>query len=157
MSRAFVKEAESPEPRCPERQGCGGLGVTVGPATLAAQLSAEAAATLIGETFYCPNPACGVAYFAAGGGSVLRGEQRARSWPKDAAAPVCPCFGILEHEIAAWARAREKPDMPALRALLARIEGPEAQCGTRAPDGRPCATQVRRVFMRELARRPGAP
>lgn len=157
MSRAFVKEAERPEPRCPERQGCGGLGVTVGATTLAAQLSSEAAALLIGHTFYCPNPACEVAYFDAGGSCVLRAEQRRRSWPKEPDAPACSCFGVDERSIAAWATAPGAPDKAAMRALLARIEGPEAQCATCAPDGGPCTTHVRRIFMRALELRSDGP
>lgn len=153
VSRAFVKETDAPEPRCPSRQGCEGLGVPVGAATLQAQLSPERAAALAPDAYYCPNPLCAVAYFDAEGGVALRAEQRRRSWPKESGAPVCVCFGVSEDEIAAWAHAPDAPDKASMRALLARIDGPQARCATEAPDGRPCTTAVRRVFLRELEAR----
>lgn len=153
MSRAFVKEAEAPEPHCPERLGCGGAGIPVGPVTLAAQLPAERAATLMHDAFWCPNPQCDVAYFDASGGVVYAAEARHRGWPKDPAAAVCACFGIDEARIMAWARAPGAPDKAAMRALLARIAGPDARCATCSPDGRSCETAVRRVFLRGLETR----
>ena len=137
MSRAFVREAEPGEPRCP---GCGALGVAVGLPTLEARLPAEARALLGAAAFYCEAAACGVAYFNAWGTRV---PAPPTAWPKDPEGLVCPCFGVKAAEVEADARDGRKDRV---KALLERARSPEARCVERRPDGLSCIPQVMRLF-----------
>jgi Zinc binding domain len=147
MSRAFVKEAETPGPTCPEPPGCGGEGTPVSHVTLRARLKPEAAARFADEAFFCPNPACDVAYFDTRLAWVPRTELREPVYPKQAGAPLCACFGVAREAIEALGRANDKV---AMRDFLQRAASPEARCETRAADGHSCATEARRVFLRAL-------
>ena len=152
MSRAFVKEAETSEPACPAPPGCGGSGVPVSQATLEARLAPEAAARFTGGAFFCADPACVVAYFDAGRAWATRDELLAPAWPKHAAAPLCACFGVTREAIENFGR---RGDKAAMRALLERVASPEARCERLAADGRSCATEARRFFLRALQSAPG--
>ena len=147
MSRAFVKEEETPGPTCPSPPGCGGTGVPVSSTTLRARLAPEAAARFADEAFFCPNPACDVAYFDGRLAWVSRAELLEPAYPKQAGAPVCACFGVSREALEDLGR---RGDKAALRAFLKRAASPEARCATRAADGRSCATEARRVFLRAL-------
>ncbi|MGQ0553863.1 MAG: hypothetical protein ACT4PU_11670 [Planctomycetota bacterium] len=147
MSRAFLKEPESPEPSCPPPSGCGGVGLPVSRVTLEARLRPEAAARFVSDGFFCPNPACDVAYFDAGGERALRGELAAPAWLKQAGAPLCACFGVGEEYFEDLGR---RSDKAAMRAFLERTVSPEARCVSLAASGRSCATDARRVFLRAL-------
>lgn len=145
MNKAFVKEPEQGDPRCPAPRGCGGPGVAVGRRTLDAQLARDVAATLGDGAYYCANPACDVAYFDAVEKTVTVDALRVVPYPKDPAGPICPCLGIGEAEIRAEATAgcRDR-----VREILAAADGPTARCLTASPTGRSCATEVRRLFMK---------
>ena len=67
------------------------------------------------------------------------------SWPKDPAAPLCPCFGMTREDVIEDAG---RKDPSRLRDLIKKSEGPDAECATRAPDGRCCVTQARRLYLR---------
>jgi len=150
MSRAFVKDPETPGPTCPSPPGCGGSGVPVSSVTLRARLRPEAAARFGEEAFFCPDPACEVAYFDGRLAWAARSELLEPAYPKQAGAPLCACFGIAREAIEELGR---RGDKAAMRAFLERAASPEARCATRAADGRSCATEARRVFLRAL---PGA-
>jgi len=147
MSRAFVKEPETSGPSCPQPPGCGGSGVPVSRVTLAARLLPAAAARFVAEASFCPDPACEVAYFDARGERALRAELAAPVWPKHPGAPLCACFGLARE---AFVELGRRGDKPAMRAFLERAASPEARCEGRAADGRCCATEARRVFLRAL-------
>lgn len=140
MSRAFMKEAEQAEPRCP---GCGGLGAPVAAKTLEAQLPADARATLGDGVFYCAGSDCDTAYFNAWGGAVSRARSRACTYPKDPGGLLCPCFGIKAADIVEDARAGRKERIKDLRE---RAGGPEARCLTACPDGQSCLPLALRLF-----------
>ncbi len=144
MSRAFLREADAPEPRCPEPAGCGGRGVSVTEFTLRAHVGEEAVRELRGELFLCPDPHCDVAYFDAAHGRLTVDRLRAHGWPKDPDAPVCPCVGVTENDVEDFAR-DGRTDL--MRAFLARTEGPEARCLARRLDGQSCVTDARRIFL----------
>jgi hypothetical protein len=147
MSRAFVKEAETTGPVCPSPPGCGGEGVPVSQATLQSRLHPQAAARFAGETFFCPDPLCEVAYFDAGGERALRSEMLSPGYPKSPGAPLCACFGVTSEAIEDFGR---RGDKAAMRVFLERTASPEARCERQAADGRSCATEARRVFLRAL-------
>jgi Zinc binding domain len=153
MSRAFVKEAETPDPACPSPPGCGGAGVPVSQATLRARLRPEAAARFAAGAFFCPDPLCEVAYFDAAGERALRSEMVVPAYPKTPGAPLCACFGVAREAIEDFGR---RGDKPAMRAFLERTASPAARCELTAADGRSCATEARRVFLRALEGEAGA-
>ncbi len=147
MSRAFIKEPETTGPCCPSPPGCGGTGVTVSRVTLQARLGPAAAARFGDEAWFCPDPACAVAYFDARRERAMCGELLAPAWPKHAGAPLCACFGVSRQALEDFARRGDKAGM---RAFLERAASAVAHCSTSAADGRSCATEARRVFLREL-------
>ena len=140
MSRAFIKEAEQADPRCP---GCGALGEQVGPATLQAHLPADAVATLGDKALYCVNSECPTAYFNAWGAAVGRDRMTGTAYPKDPAAPICCCFGLTASDVITDARAGRKDRV---KDLVERSKGPDASCVARCPDGQPCVTRVLQLF-----------
>jgi hypothetical protein len=144
MSRAFVKDPEPGEPRCP---GCGGLGDPVGPPTLEDHLTAASRAPLGGSAFYCAAPSCRTAYFNAWGVSVAADQLTGSAWPKDPEAPICPCFGLKAADVLADARAGRKERV---KALVERSRSPEARCLKSSPDGVCCVPRVLRLFRETL-------
>ncbi len=137
MSRAFIREPEPAEPRCP---GCKGPGEPVGLPTLEALLAPEDRAALGGAAFYCGDPACANAYFTAWGATVPAGRLRQTAHPKDPAGPICPCTGLTAADVVADAREGRKDRVRALR------DRPESECVRRAPDGKSCVARVFGLF-----------
>ena len=137
MSRAFVKEPDPGELRCP---GCGGPGDPVGLPTLEALLSEEDRRALGASAFYCGNPACANGYFAAWGATVPGVRLKAAAYPKDPDAPICPCTGLRAEEVVADAREGRKDRVRALK------DRPESECARRCPDGKSCVARVFGLF-----------
>ena len=143
MNKAFVREPDDTGAGyCPR---CGSLGVAVGEETLAAQLEAADRKQLADAAYYCPFPKCDVAYFDRFERTVAVDRLRQPAFPKDPAAPICNCFGFTTADIDADLR---ESSTTRVKALLARAKTPEAHCATAAPDGRCCATEVQRYYMR---------
>jgi hypothetical protein len=147
MSRAFVKEAETKEPRCPTPQGCGGLGVSVARATVAANLAPGSVPEFHGDIFFCSDSSCAIGYFDGFGTRVAADVLLRRAWPKDAGGVVCSCFGV---DIAAIEDCAERGEKAAMKAWIERSKSSEARCATTAPDGKNCEAKLRRVFLRAL-------
>lgn len=143
MNKAFVRESDAPPPRCPGRDGCGQQGIPVLPDTLSALLPAASAALLASEAFYCPNPACRVAYFDAWGGLIKRDALGVRAWPKEPQGLVCACLGVSVAELVAEARAGKRE---AVLRIIAAARCADARCSVTMPDGRSCEREVRRLF-----------
>jgi hypothetical protein len=149
MSRAFMKDPEPGDPRCP---GCGGLGEPVGSATLDAHVSGAPRTALGGSAFYCAAPSCPTAYFNAWG-AVVSADQLARAaWPKDPEAPICSCFGIKAADVISDAREGRKDR---IKELVERSKGPDARCTTSAPGGACCVPNVLRLFRETFDARGG--
>ena len=145
MSRAFMKDPEPGDPACP---ACGTAGDAVGLPTLEAQLAPADVASLSGAVFACPNPRCRTAYFNAW--KAAAGVERLKSpaHPKVAGAPICPCLGLTADDVVADARAGRKDR---IREVRERSEKPDAACVRLAPDGRPCAQRVLRLYRESMA------
>lgn len=137
MNKAFVREPEQGDPRCP---GCDATGPVVGSATLEAH---AAGSNLSAPACYCESPNCSVAYFDRWGTTVAADRISGPAWPKLQDAPVCSCFGVTAAEIEADARAGR---MERIRGLIERSRTPEAKCGVLAPSGRCCVPTLRRLF-----------
>ncbi|MBX7166603.1 MAG: hypothetical protein K1X74_09680 [Pirellulales bacterium] len=142
MNKAFVREPDDLQTaRCPR---CGSPGVAVGRETLAAQLMPEAAAALGDAAWFCPFPRCDAAYFNVLERVVSVDSLRQPVYPKDPAAPVCPCFGLtlddIDQDLAEGGVRR-------VRATIERAKSPEACCLERSPTGRSCIADVQRYYM----------
>jgi hypothetical protein len=140
MSRAFMKEGEAPEPRCPS---CDTKGDEVGPTTLDAHVPAEFRTALGDRAYYCVNSACRTAYFNGWGTVVPADKIRTSAYPKDPNGPLCSCFGVGAEEIETEARQGKKDK---IRTLKVRAEGPDARCAERSPDGQSCLPRALRLF-----------
>jgi hypothetical protein len=121
------------------------LAIAVGAETLAAQLDAESRKQLADAAFYCPYPKCDVAYFDRFERTVSVDQLGRPTFPKDPSAPMCNCFGFTTAEIDADLR---EGTTVRVKSLLAKSKSVEAHCATSAPDGRCCAAEVQRYYMR---------
>ena len=148
MNKAFVREPEPTEPRCPAPEGCDGFGTPVTRRTLLAQLPQDTARSFSESAYYCPNPGCQVAYFDAWGTSVSKTALRSLTYPKSPTAPVCFCFGITAEQIRKEAEAGRKDRV---RELLAKAESPAARCETESPSGASCVAEIRRLFLKHFS------
>jgi len=148
MNKAFVREPEPVEPRCPAQDGCGSLGTPVTRRTLESQLVAEEAAKFSESAFYCANPHCEVAYFDAWGTSAPRSALRTAAYPKCVSAPLCSCLGISSDEIRREAEAGRKERV---REILASAERQGSRCETEAPSGASCIAEIRQLFLKYFA------
>lgn len=144
VNKAFVRDPEPQDPRCPEPTGCGAAGVAVEAETLETQLAARARGTLSDPIFYCPNPRCAVGYYDALGGVVSRDEIRHPAYPKPASAPLCRCLGITAETVIEEAK---RGDREGIRRIVAQAEQGAHRCRKAMPSGRPCATEARRLFL----------
>ena len=140
MSRAFVREQEEGDPRCP---GCNALGDSVGRPTMEAHLPATTLPIWVDAAHYCVNSGCPIAYFSPWGSSVASEHLTRTAYPKDPAGPLCSCFGITAEEVIEDALAGRKERV---RDLMERSKGPEARCIERSPDGLCCLPRVLRLF-----------
>ena len=144
MNKAFVRESDAPPPRCPNRRGCGTVGIAVTPAALAAHTDAGGRKSLTSDAFYCPNQDCAVAYFDAWGGVVPVEAARGLPYPKHPDGPVCACLDIGAGRVVAEARAGDKTTVAR---IIAHSKGADASCATTMADGRSCERAVRRLFL----------
>jgi hypothetical protein len=147
MNKAFTREPEPAEPRCPAPAGCGALGIPVGRKTLLAQLPDDLARAFGETAYYCPTPGCPVGYFDGWGAQAPASALRRPSYPKSPTSPVCPCFGITARAIREEAEAGRK-DL--VRDLVARAASEEARCETEAPCGTSCVVEARKIFLKHF-------
>ena len=144
MNKAFVRDPEPRDPACPERGGCGAVGLPVVAETLEVQLPEDARRELQGEAYYCPNPSCDVAYFDALGATVPLDRVAHPAYPKPETAPLCRCLDVTADEVVAEAQLGRR-DL--IRRIVAHAESGGCRGTTRMPAGRSCATEARRLFM----------
>lgn len=143
MNKAFVKEPDDTGAvHCPK---CGSLAIAVGPETLTAQLPADDRGGLPESAWYCPYPRCEVAYFDKFDRWVGSERLAHPSYPKDVAAPICPCFGFTCDEIEDDVR---ENTTTRVKQLLAEAKSDAANCRTMSPSGESCQAEVQRYFMR---------
>ena len=141
MNKAFVKESEDPGDRCP---ACGGFGKTVQQVTLRAHIPNEARAHLAESAYFCPEPTCEVAYFDQFEQFVTVEQFTAPIYPKDPAAPICPCFGLGCDDINADI---DDGGVSRLKAHLRKTQSDQTHCTTATGDGRSCIPAVQKYYM----------
>jgi hypothetical protein len=142
MNKAFLREPDQAESRCP---ACDGVGQSVGPQTLAAQLSADLRQRFTDTASFCRTERCSVVYFDDFGARVERSEIAHPIPLKDIEAPLCGCFGLtrddIEQDVAEGVVTRTK-------AVVLKAQSSEARCATQAPNGRSCLAEVQGYFVR---------
>jgi len=142
MNKAFVREPDSTEVYCPR---CDAAGLSVMRVTFEAHVPAEARRPLAASTYFCPTPTCPVAYFDAFE-AVVTADQLVRPvYPKDPAAPLCPCFGLTIEDVAADVAAGTPRR---IRALVAQAKSDQARCEELSPTGRSCVPEVQKCYFR---------
>jgi hypothetical protein len=142
MNKAFVRESDSTDVLCPK---CGGAGVEALATAVASHLPAELRTSLAATVFFCPTPTCPVAYFDAMEASVAAADLGRPVCPKDADAPLCPCFGLTRDDVAADV---DEGTPRRIRELLAQSKSPAAHCETASPTGRTCLPEVQRHYFK---------
>jgi hypothetical protein len=142
MNKAFVRESDSTIERCPQ---CGSPGESVGAATLDALLKPEHRSQLGAEAYFCASATCPIAYFDQFERSAAIDALARPVYPKDPAAPICPCFGLTPDEVEDDARAG---DVARVRAAIERAKSAEARCPQTAPNGRSCVAEIQRYYMK---------
>ena len=142
MNKAFVREPEEEEGRCP---ACGSAGIPVGAETLGAQLPAAALAAFAESAFYCAYPGCPVGYFDRLRQTVPAALLRRPTYPKFPPAVLCACTGLTTADLEADFRGG---NLVRIKDLIARAGSAGARCALEAPDGRPCAAEARKLWMR---------
>jgi len=146
MNKAFIREPESDgRVYCPR---CGSLGTPVNKATLDHHLQEQTRPRMGDSAWFCDFARCDIAYFDRFERCVSVDELASTVYPKDAAAPICACFGFTWEEIEADVR---EGTPTRIRELLAKSESSDAQCHTLAADGRCCVREVQRLYMRRIA------
>ena len=142
MNKAFVREPDSSEVNCPR---CGSVGEEVSRITVEAFVPPDARRQLAATAYFCPMPTCEVAYFDAFEASVPVSALTKDVYPKDPAAPLCPCFGLTRDDVEADV-AEGTPRR--IRELLAKSKSPAAHCETAAPTGRSCISEVQKYYFK---------
>ena len=144
MNKAFVREPDQSADYCPR---CGSKGEPVGGDTLGAFLTERQRRALAESANFCPSPKCEVAYFDSFERTVLATDLKRPVYPKDAAAPICGCFGLtvedIERDVREGVTTRTK-------AILEEAKSSAAQCRTMAANGRPCIAYVQKCYMQCL-------
>lgn len=142
MNKAFVREPDSDDVRCPR---CSALGPAVDRVTVEALARPEAVERLAPSANYCPTPICEVVYFDAFERVVTTDELIRAVYPKDPDAPICPCFAattdVIEQDLAEGTVLRT-------RKLVEQAKSPAARCQTMSVTGHSCAAEVQRYYMR---------
>jgi len=142
MNKAFVREPDTTETFCPK---CGAAGVPVPWITVEHQVTEEKRRVLAASSFFCTTPSCEVAYFDAMESFSLAADLMRPVYPKDPAAPLCPCFGLTRQDVEDDA---DEPVPVRIRALLARSKSPAAHCETASPTGRCCLPEVQKYYFK---------
>lgn len=142
MNKAFVREPDATDVLCPK---CGAAGTSVPWVTVESLVPPAARRALAATSYFCATPRCAVAYFDAFEATVLSDQLVRPVYPKDAAAPLCPCFGLSREDVEADA-AEAVPRR--IRELLARSKTSAAHCETASPTGRNCVPEVQRAYFR---------
>lgn len=142
MNKAFLREPDQVDSRCP---GCQSVGHAIGPETLNAQLTADVRRTLAESGYFCPNGRCSVVYYDDFASVVKRDLVPGPISIKDADAPLCACFGVTRSDIETDV---EEGVVARTRAAVLKAQSDEAQCSKLAPNGRTCAPEVQGHYMR---------
>jgi Zinc binding domain len=147
MNKAFVKEQDSTEGRCPR---CGSPGTVVFQETLRAHLAPDALQHLTESAFFCAQPRCSVVYFDLFDRVVEEAAVKTPVYPKNPAAPLCACFGLAREDVEEDIR---EGTVTRTRACVEKAKSPEARCAVVSPSGQSCVAEVQRYYMKMRERK----
>lgn len=142
MNKAFVKEQDSDEGRCPK---CGSPGAVVFQETLKAHLAPEMLQHLTDTAFFCGQPRCSVVYFDLFDRVVEEPAVKTPVYPKNPEAPLCACFGLTRDDVEQDIR---EGGVARTRACVNRAKSAEARCALASPSGQSCIAEVQRYYMK---------
>ena len=144
MNKAFVRDSDDTEIRCPL---CGAAGVSVPEAALARYVDPEIRQRLGNTVYFCDTPTCEAVYFDAVEDFIKAGELLQLVYPKDPDAPMCACFGLTRDDIE-QDLAEGQPRR--VREVVEKSKTDAAQCGHFAASGRTCVGEVQKYYLRRL-------
>lgn len=144
MNKAFIREPDQTADYCPR---CGSKGQSVGGETLRSFLTQEQLRAVADPANFCPSPKCEVVYFDSFERTVLTSDLQRPVYPKDPAAPICPCSGLTREDI--------RQDLhdgvtTRVKAVLEKAKSSAAQCRRMAANGQPCVAYVQKYYMQCL-------
>src|SRR4029453_9734095 len=142
MNKAFIKEQDSTEGRCPR---CGSPGAVVYQETLRAHLTPDALTHLTDSAFFCGQPRCSVVYFDLFDRVVEEANVKTPVYPKNPAAPLCCCFGLTCDDVEEDIR---EGGVTRTRACIEKAKSQEARCSLASPSGQSCIAEVQGYYMK---------
>jgi hypothetical protein len=142
MNKAFVKEQDSTEGRCPK---CGSPGTVVYHETLEAHLDKAALENLTDSAFFCAQPRCRVVYFDLFDRIVEEAALKTPVYPKNPQALLCACFGLSCEDVEQDLR---EGVVTRTRACVERAKSDAARCAVASPSGQSCVAEVQRYYMK---------
>jgi hypothetical protein len=143
MNKAFVREPDDDgRAYCPR---CRSLGIPVESGPLDTHIRSESRSKMLDAAWFCNYARCDVAYFNQFDAVVLTSELKGPVYPKDAAAPICACFGFTYDDVVADV---DDVTPTRIRELLAKSKSDSARCHTLAADGRSCMSAVQELYMK---------
>ncbi len=142
MNKAFVKEQDSTEGRCPR---CGSPGSVVFQETLRAHLAPVMVEHLTDSAFFCSQPRCPVVYFDLFDRVVEETDVKTAVYPKNPAAPLCACFGLTREDVEEDIR---EGGVVRTRACIEKAKSPAARCAIASPSGQSCIADVQGYYMK---------
>ncbi|MBA4018323.1 MAG: hypothetical protein C0483_14245 [Pirellula sp.] len=140
MNKAFVREPDAAEARCPK---CGTPGTAVPEQTLNAMIPPERLSDVAKTAYFCDFPRCDVAYFDDFERFVEASALKGPVWPKDSDAPLCSCFGLTADDVRSDVA---EGGVRRVRAIVERSKSSEARCAECSPTGRSCVAAVQRYY-----------
>lgn len=140
MNKAFVREPEAVEARCPK---CGTPGILVPERVLTTFIAPESLLEIAKTAYFCDFPRCDVAYFDDFERFVEASALRIPVWPKDPDAPLCGCFGLTADDVRSDIA---EGGVRRVRAIVERSKSAEARCAECSPTGRSCVAVVQRYY-----------
>jgi hypothetical protein len=142
MNKAFVKEQEVLEDRCPL---CNTTGRPVSREALEHHVETSTLGRVAQPALFCSNPKCESVYFDQFGRTIPLELVRRPIYPMDPDAPICACFGLtrddVELDVAEGVVSR-------CRELVAKSKTADARCSVLAADGHCCVPEMQRYYMK---------
>ena len=142
MNKAFVKEQEVEQDRCPH---CDSSGRTVSHEAFSRHVPSEGQNSIAQPALFCPNPKCEVVYFDQFGRSVSLASVHRPIYPKDDDAPICACFGLAREDVE---QDVDEGVVTRCRALVEKSKSDQARCTELSADGRSCVPEMQRYYMK---------
>ncbi len=144
MNKAFVREPDRIAEYCPR---CGSKGEPVAAETLQSFLSEDQRRMVAEPANFCPSPQCDVVYFDSLDRTVRTADIQRPVYPKNPAAPLCPCFGLTREDIE---QDVHEGVATRTRAVLEKAKSRAAQCRKMTANGRPCVAYVQKYYLQCL-------